>query len=117
MTDCLLCHQHPRSSRGLCTHCYYREKCAGRIESWPLRRPLGDPGDADDLVIERALRSEVPRRERAGFHVTDPADRARIVQLVADGKITRTRATRLLHCSGATIVKYLRDLASTRQAA
>lgn len=78
---------------------------------------LGHPDDHDPLAVQRALTAHRgPLRQPCLVHVTDPADRARIVQLAADGAISRTRAAKLLHCSGATLLKYLGELPAARAA-
>ncbi|MGC5027421.1 hypothetical protein ACLQ3K_21955 [Tsukamurella sp. DT100] len=73
---------------------------------------LGNPDDHDPLAVQRALTAyRGPLRQPSPVHVTDPADRARIVQLVTEGQLTRTQAARLLHCSGSAINAYLAELA------
>ncbi|KXP00870.1 hypothetical protein [Tsukamurella pseudospumae] len=73
---------------------------------------LGDPDDHDPLAVQRALTAyRGPLRQPCLVHVTNPADRARIVQLAAEGELTRTQAARLLHCSGSAINAYLTELA------
>ncbi|BDD81443.1 hypothetical protein TPB0596_12060 [Tsukamurella pulmonis] len=73
---------------------------------------LGHPDDHDPLAVHRALTAyRGPLRQPSPVHVTDPNDRARIVQLVAEGELTRTQAARLLHCSGTAINAYLTELA------
>lgn len=79
---------------------------------------LGDPADHDPIAVQRALTAyRGPLRQPSPVHVTDPADRARIVQLVAEGELTRTQATRLLHCSGRAIDRYLAALTTLEDAA
>lgn len=73
---------------------------------------LGNPDDHDPLAVQRALTAyRGPLRQPSPVHVTDAADRARIVQLVTEGQLTRTQAARLLHCSGSAINAYLAELA------
>lgn len=73
---------------------------------------LGHPDDHDPLAVQRALTDyRGPLRRPSPVHVTDPADRARIVQLVTEGELSRTQAARLLHCSGTAINAYLAELA------
>lgn len=120
---CARCHQdRPHHGRNLCSTCYSVERREARLHTWRAAgrtRPvtLGDPADCDPLMIERALAARTSRGAPAQVHVTDPADRARIVQLVAEGELTRTQATRLLHCSGSAINRYIAILITLEDAA
>lgn len=122
---CVKCARlRPPRRRGLCSTCATQEHRAGTIDQWPTierrstwcRFQLAHPADACPETITRAL-DAAPTGRYGGrthtppaVHIQHPADRAAIVQLVADGELGRTRAAQLLHCSSTSLAGYLAAL-------